>query len=403
LNDSIAKDERKFMTNRGEKTIIVLSMSMSMAHIVRPLEVAKVLREMDYRVVFTGDGKATKIAQQAGFELRSLPEWDLPSVIAKLQAGADDLHPIKQVEEWVRAELELYETEQPVVVLDDSRVTSSISSKAAGLPRISLQNAYQNPYAINGAMEFKYEGPRGLFVAGDELPYIKIWEKYGLPKKENILEMFEADLILLSDVPEFAPMHTVPDHYKYVGPIIWGSDLENPPWLDKLDPEKPIIYFTMGSTGPQGAFQSAIEIFGKTEYQLMMTLGSLVKLNGLQSMPSGIFVANFASGDVLAGKADLMICHGGNGTVYQALRAGIPIVSLPTVKDQHWNANRLSELGVGITISSTAELLNAAEEVLKNPSYREAALSFSKILMDYDGPQTAAHLIHEYIEALEIS
>jgi UDP:flavonoid glycosyltransferase YjiC (YdhE family) len=76
---------------------------------------------------------------------------------------------------------------------------------------------------------------------------------------------------------------------------------------------------------------------------------------------------------------------------------------MPTVKDQHWNANRLSELGIGITISSPAEMLNAAEEVLKNPSYREAARSFSKILLDYDGPQTAAGLIHEYIETIEKS
>jgi len=386
------------MKDPENKTIVVLSMSMSMAHIVRPLEIAKFLREMGYRVVFSGAGKAAQIAKQAGFELKYLPDWDLASVIAKLQAGDGNLHPNDQVEEWVQAELELYKEENPVLVLDDARVTSSISTKVAGLPRISLQNAYQNPYAIKGSMEFQYDGPRGLLEPGDEIPYIQTWEKYGLPIEDNLFAMFEADMILLCDVPEYAPMVTVPDQYKYVGPIIWGRDLEKPSWLDELDSEKPRIYFTMGSTGPQAAFQAAIEILGGNSYQVMMTLGSLVDQNGLKPLPPGFFSANFASGDILANKADLMICHGGNGTAYQALRAGIPIISMPTIKDQHWNAHRLSELGVGITISSPSELLEAVEEVLANPRYREASSRFSKVIKEYDGPRTAARLIHEFIE-----
>lgn len=372
-----------------------------MAHIVRPLEVAKILREMGYRVVFTGDGKATRIAEQAGFELRYLPDWDLQTVVAKLQSGDPNLHPLDQVEAWVRAELDLYADEKPILVLDDSRVTSAISTKAAGLPRISLQNAYQNPYAINGSMQFEFKGPRGLLESGDEIPYIRTWEKYGLPISEDVFSMFEADMVLLCDVPEYAPMHTVPEKYKYVGPIIWGRDLEDPPWLNELDPNIPAIYFTMGSTGPQGAFQATIEILGNTQYQVMMTLGSLVERNGLNPLPPGFFVARYASGDILSRKADLMICHGGNGTIYQALRAGIPVISMPTIKDQHWNAYRLSELGIGRTVSSTDELLDAVEEVLRNPSYKRAAEEMSLIVNGYNGPQTAATLIHEFIQGLD--
>jgi UDP:flavonoid glycosyltransferase YjiC (YdhE family) len=158
----------------------------------------------------------------------------------------------------------------------------------------------------------------------------------------------------------------------------------------------------MGSTGPQAAFESAIKILGNSSYQVMMTLGSLVKRNGLDPLPPGFFVARFASGDVLASKADLMICHGGNGTAYQALHAGIPVISLPTIKDQHWNAFRLSELGVGKTVSSPNELLGAVEEILKNPGFNQAAGEFSKILKDYQGPQTAAKLIHKYVQNLDV-
>jgi UDP:flavonoid glycosyltransferase YjiC (YdhE family) len=385
------------MPDDKNKTILVTSMSFSMAHVVRPLEVAKFLREMGYSVVFSGSGKPTQLAQQAGFEVFPLPEWDLNDLIGKLKRGDKDLHPKEQVDAWVRAELDLYEKVKPVAVLDDARITSSISTTVAGLPRIALQNAYQNPYGAKVFTDFKYEGPRGLLEAGDEVPYVETWKEYGLPITESLYQMFEADLILLCDVPEYAPMSLVPPNYHYIGPIIWGHDLENPAWLDDLDPDKPSLYFTMGSTGPQIAFQTAIEILGDTKYQVMMTLGSLVKENGLKPLPHGFFAASYASGDILASRADAMICHGGNGTAYQALRAGIPVISWPTVKDQYLNAHRLSELGLGITISSPKELLNAVEEVLLNPGFREAAEQFSKIMTQYNGPQTAADLIHEYL------
>jgi len=40
----------------------------------------------------------------------------------------------------------------------------------------------------------------------------------------------------------------------------------------------------------------------------------------------------------------------------------------------------------------------AVEEVQSNPSYRAAAQRFQQILAGYDGPRTAARLIHELIK-----
>jgi MGT family glycosyltransferase len=389
------------MLDNSKKTILVTSLGASMAHVVRPLEVAKILRELGYRVVFSGSGKSIKLAQQIGFELRHLPDWDLAALVAKLKAGSEDIHQVEQVDKWVRAELDLYQEVKPSLVLDDTRITSKISTAVAGLPRISIQNAYINPWAINGFMDPTLGGPRSLMEPGDERSYNQVRQKYGLPPIESLVSMVEGDLNLLCDVPEYAPMHSVPDNYHYVGPIIWGRDLTQPPWLDELDPEVPTLYFTMGSTGPPKAFQAAIEFLGETEYQVMMTLGSLVTLDDLPPLPPGFFVASYASGDALSRKADVIICHAGNGTIYQGLCSGVPIVSWPTVRDQHWNARRLSELGVSVTISTPTELLRAVEEVLGNPSYREEAKRFSQILTKYNGPETAAGLIHEFMERIE--
>jgi UDP:flavonoid glycosyltransferase YjiC (YdhE family) len=99
--------------------------------------------------------------------------------------------------------------------------------------------------------------------------------------------------------------------------------------------------------------------------------------------------------------ADVVICHAGNGTTYQALRAGLPVIAWPFVQDQRWNAHRQVELGIGLTLAALtpAAMRAAVEEVQSNPSYRANARRFQQILTGYDGPHTAAQLVHEFIES----
>jgi UDP:flavonoid glycosyltransferase YjiC (YdhE family) len=136
-------------------------------------------------------------------------------------------------------------------------------------------------------------------------------------------------------------------------------------------------------------------------YQIMMTLGSLVNPEDLGDLPRDFFTVPYASGKTLASRADAIVCHAGNGTAYQALLSGIPIITWPSVKDQYWNARRLNELGVCVNISSGAELIKAVEEVLGNPAYRKNALNFSEILKKYNGPQFSAQLIRIFLENIE--
>jgi UDP:flavonoid glycosyltransferase YjiC (YdhE family) len=48
---------------------------------------------------------------------------------------------------------------------------------------------------------------------------------------------------------------------------------------------------------------------------------------------------------------DLVICHGGNGTIYQALQHGKPVIGIPTLADQKFNMRRVEALGLGKTLS----------------------------------------------------
>ena len=46
-------------------------------------------------------------------------------------------------------------------------------------------------------------------------------------------------------------------------------------------------------------------------------------------------------------QVDLVICHGGNGTIYHALKNKVPVLCLEFHLEQTWNIQRMEELGYG--------------------------------------------------------
>ena len=186
--------------------------------------------------------------------------------------------------------------------------------------------------------------------------------------------MWRGNLNLIVDTPDYGPTEELPDSFQYIGPIVWEPDIAPPPWLDRLDPDRPTVYFTMGSTGYPHFFELAVELFGDSEYQGVMTTAGMAQFDKL---PDNFFAADYAPGSALMERSDVVVCHGGNGTIYQALGHGVPIIGIPTMHDQEFNLDRVVALGAGIHLSELRfrpeHLEQAVQEVLANGSYREGA------------------------------
>ena len=48
--------------------------------------------------------------------------------------------------------------------------------------------------------------------------------------------------------------------------------------------------------------------------------------------------------------ASMVLCHGGSGTTYGALAAGLPIVFVPMFADQRTNAKLITVAGAGVVV-----------------------------------------------------
>ncbi len=155
----------------------------------------------------------------------------------------------------------------------------------------------------------------------------------------------------------------------------------------------PLIYLTFGSlTGGleigQSAFRWAIEAVSDLGARVLVTTGRGLSPASLGPMPANVFVESWVPQASVFPFASLVLCHGGSGTTYGALAAGLPIVFVPMFADQRTNAQLITVAGAGLVVNvgSKAEpgfraieptdvprIRAAVTEVLAKSSYAVAA------------------------------
>ena len=97
--------------------------------------------------------------------------------------------------------------------------------------------------------------------------------------------------------------------------------------------------------------------------------------------------------------ADVVICHGGHGTVVRALAAGTPLLVCPSVGDMGENAARVAWSGTGLSVPrrllSRRAIRLATRRLLSEPLFRGRALAIAEWSERHDGAAAAANLVEE--------
>ena len=100
---------------------------------------------------------------------------------------------------------------------------------------------------------------------------------------------------------------------------------------------------------------------------------------------------------------DVVITHGGNNTVTEALSFGKPMVLLPLFWDQYDNAQRIHETGYGRRLDTyghdPAELLAAVDELPRDPALRTRLDAVAARLQATPGTITAADALERVLGA----
>lgn len=152
-----------------------------------------------------------------------------------------------------------------------------------------------------------------------------------------------------------------------------------PAWAMVL-PGAPVVYFTLGTvfnTESGDLFARVLAGLRDLPINLLVTVGRHIDPAEFGAQPANVRIEQFVPQASVLPYCDLVVSHGGSGSVLGALAHGLPSVLIPMGADQPVNAARCVELGVARMldpIALTPESVRAAvTAVLENPVYRQAA------------------------------
>jgi UDP:flavonoid glycosyltransferase YjiC (YdhE family) len=125
-------------------------------------------------------------------------------------------------------------------------------------------------------------------------------------------------------------------------------------------------------------------------------------LPGAVDVPPNARLVDWVSYSKTMPRCDVVVCHGGHGTVARALASGCVVVAVPAAGDMNENAARVDWAGVGVRVprrlcNPTAVRLSV-ERALASRTLRSRAHELAEWSADHDAAAHAADLI----EALAI-
>ncbi len=180
-----------------------------------------------------------------------------------------------------------------------------------------------------------------------------------------------------------------------------GSCVREPDSVFGLSPHRqPIVYLSLGSLGSAdvGLMQKLIDALAQTDYFVIVSMGPQHEELRLAPNMTG---EEFLAQPVILPEVDVVITHGGNNTITESLHFGKPMVVLPLFWDQHDNAQRMDELGLGRRLDTyehePAELIEAIETLLADPLLPGRLSGISARLQADPGTVKAASLIEALV------
>jgi MGT family glycosyltransferase len=201
----------------------------------------------------------------------------------------------------------------------------------------------------------------------------------------------------------------LPASVQYVGACIWHppDDPETDGWLDTLRTDRPWVHVTESTLhyGDPFILRAAVQGLARSRMEVILTTGRQRDPEelALGSLAPNVHLARWLSHSELLPRCAAVVTAGGTATIVGALKAGVPLVVVPTRWDKPDNARRVVEAEVGVRLAPrrcTPERLRAAvEHVLREPRYRANARRMAEAFARAPGPPRAAELL----EALALS
>jgi UDP:flavonoid glycosyltransferase YjiC (YdhE family) len=126
------------------------------------------------------------------------------------------------------------------------------------------------------------------------------------------------------------------------------------------------------SIAPQ-VFRAAIDAVAELPVRVLLTIGHRLDVDALGAIPRTVHVEPWVDQAGVFAVADLVVCHGGSGTTYGALDAGLPLVLVPIFADQFENARHVAAAGAAVVVDAPDGIADGIAVLLQSDAHRDRA------------------------------
>lgn len=364
---SLRKDPEEFflpeITRAREKAKVIFFTFDFYSHYLRSIFLAEAVKD-DFEIYFASsmDPKANQLVRDRGFKVVECKTIDAARMV-KMENKMDhswmdqqELEPIFLDQVRVLKEL------KPDMVISDFAITLGMAAEYTQTTCYSLIIGHLSQYSRMNrkAPEFHpairamkaVRCPQWLldFLTriGEKMELRamhkgikKIRKKYRLSAREDYFDELRSEFNLITDIEDFSPMKNLPGNYSYIGPIFHQQDDLEEDIIARLDPGKSTILISLGTFLKSDALYAIFNDPLFREFNVVLA-GS----PGIPMAPE-VLHKGFVNLNALLPRTDVLICHGGDATVYQSLSHGVPLLGLAFQGEQAWSLQRVALVNFG--------------------------------------------------------
>ncbi len=237
---------------------------------------------------------------------------------------------------------------------------------------------------------------RGLELGRSELNETR--RRLGLPAQTRVHGGISEALCLVATFPQLEYPRPAPPGTHTVGPLLWeppSDDVALPPGDEPL-----VLLAPSTSQDPeQSLLRATIEGLASMPVRVLASSNRILPDPPLRIPPNATLVEWLSYARAMA-HCDLVVCHGGHGTLARALASGCAVVVVPAGGDMNENAARVDWAGVGVRLPrrmvGPRGLRLAVGRALARPRLRARARELARWAAEHDGPTRAAELVEVF-------
>ena len=268
------------------------------------------------------------------------------------------------------------EIKPDIVVSDSVAFWGKLAAMKHGLPYVSSTTTFAfNRYSAKYMQESVWDIARMLIAMPRINKQIKRLREKGYPVK-SILDIVQNDNdtnTIVYTSRYFQPCsETFSDKYHFIGPSI--RPITKP--VEKTADQT--VYISMGTVNQNREFyRNCISVLASTGWQVIISMGT--NTDRFENLPEKIQVYESVDQMAVLSIADVFITHCGMNSASEGLYFGVPLVLFPQTPEQDAVARRTEELSAGVRLKSISEkdILDALNQVLNDPKYKEGAAKVS--------------------------